>query len=810
MTTVTAREPLGCVRLGETVFDAADGVVWVEGRRVQLSPRLAALLERLVRSAPRTVSKEDFLDEVWEGSIVSEAALTQRIKELRAVPGDDARHPRYIETVARHGYRLIAPVSPGVAPPLATAAEAPAAPAPLGPSSSQPAQAWRRRWAWGLAGGGALILAGAALLWSVGGRHQMAPAGAAFSVRRSVAILGFSNLATRPEDEWLDEAFRHLLATEISVSGRLRVASGEVVHRVRQELALAPSGPLAAETARRVGRAAGVDLLLTGSFLVEGEGPAAKIRLDVALQEAGQGEPLATLAASRPLGELLALVDEAGTRLREALGLPPLLAPEREALAALLPASGEAARFHAQGVIALRRFNVTGALEAFQRAVSVDPASAVAHAALADAWEWAGYQERARESSRLAWQLAGRLPREAQLVAEQGYRERLGDWPRAAEVARALWEFFPDNLDYGLSLVSVLAKSGDDHQAALVLTALRRLPPPLGGDPRLDLAEAWMSDADPDRKLAAAERAAAAAELSGARLLLAAARVQQGMAKRAKGDLVAARAAFEDARRIRVAAGDAWGVAKVLEHLASLAHDAGDVAAAAAASTEALAIARAAGAEADSARLLARLARTAIDAGDLGSARAALNDARQALPVTGDAARRRALDLESGFLALAEGRTGEAVAIARQLLTSPDRGSKSPATARAALLLAQALAAAGACAEAASAAEDAVPAANDSGDATLALSAALVQARVGATIGDGDAALGQLEAIRDGAAQRGLTLVELDALVAFGEVCAQRGDRQRARGVLAEVVRRARQHGLLFAARRAEGLLANL
>ncbi len=802
------REPLGCVRLGETVFDAADGVVWVEGRRIQLSPRLAALLERLVRSAPRTVSKEDFLDEVWEGAIVSEAALTQRIKELRAVLGDDARHPRYIETVARRGYRLIAPVSPATAPPPDAAAEVPLLPTPPPPSASQPAKA--RRWAWGLAGAGALILAGAALLWSVGSRHQMSRTGSAVPIRRSVAILGFSNLTARPDDEWLDQALRHLLATEISISGRLRVVSGEVVHRVRQELTLAPSGPLAAETARRAGQAAGVELLLTGSFLVEGEGPTAKIRLDLVLQEASQGELLATLAVSRPLGEFLAIVDEAGVRLREALGLPPLSAPEREALAALLPVSAEAARFHAQGVIALRRFNVTGALESFQRALEADPSSAVVHAALADAWDWVGDQERAREASRLAWQLAGHLPREAQLVAEQGYRERLGDWLRAAEVARVLWEFFPDNLDYGLSLVSVLAKSGDDHQARLVLAALRGLPPPLGQDPRLDLADAWMSDSDPDRKLAAAERAAAAAEVTGARLLLAAARVQQGMAQRAKGELSAARAAFEEARRIRVAAGDAWGVAKVLEHLASLAHDGGDVAAATAACAEALAIARGAGAKADSARLLAQLARIAVDAGDLASARAALHDARQALPVTGDAAMRRALDLEDGFLALAEGRTGEAVAIARRLLASSDRGPKSPAMARATLLLAQALAAGDATAETAPAAEDAVRAAKDSGDAALALSAAIVRARVSAATGDRAAALHQLETIGDRAARQGLTLLELDALVAVGEVYARRGDRHRAKGALVEAARRARQRGLLLVARRAEGLLATL
>ncbi len=119
---------------------------------------------------------------------------------------------------------------------------------------------------------------------------------------------------------------------------------GDAVHRLRQELTLAPGGLLSAETARRTGQAAGVDLLLAGSYVVEGEGEAARIRPDLALQEAGQGEPLSILAASRPLGELLALVDEAGAGLREALGLPPLTAPELEALVALLPASPEAAR----------------------------------------------------------------------------------------------------------------------------------------------------------------------------------------------------------------------------------------------------------------------------------------------------------------------------------------------------------------------------------------------------------------------------------------------------------------------------------
>ncbi len=805
---MAARGSLGCLQVGEVLFDAEERALWVEGRRVQLSPRLAALLDRLVRSAPRTVAKNDLLDDVWKGSVVSEAALTQRIKELRAILGDEARHPRYIETVARRGYRLVAPVR-AVRPPEGDAAigvpSPPAPPEAFAPSARKRPGGW---WRWLAAAGGGLLLAGVAVLWSVGDRHEVTRSGPVPPIRRSLAVLGFANLASRPAEEWLEEAFRHLLATELSAGGRLRVAAPDVIQRVRLELNIASGGPLGAATAHRVGQAAGVDLLVTGGFLVQGEWPGGVLRLDVAVQEVSRGETLITVAVTRPLTEMLELVNEAGTRLREGLGLPALTAPEREALAALLPSSPPAARSYALGLVALNRFNFTGALDSFQAAAAADPESPVVQAALADVWDWIGDQQRALEASRLAWQLSGRLPREVQLVAEEGFRERLGDWPRAVELARALYEFFPDNLDYGLSLVSVLAKSGDDRQAEAVLAALRRLPEPLGSDPRLDLAEAWLADAAPARKLAAAARAAASAEAAGAQLLLAAARLQQGMAWRTMGDLPQALAAFDEARRIRLAAGDAWGVGRALEQLAALALDRGDVAAAAAAYEEALAIARAAGATEAGTHLLCDVARTAIAAGDFASARAALAEARETLPTPGGIGTMRKVELEFGFLAAAEDRPAEAAAIAERLLAASGGDLKSVTAARAALLRAQALAAGPPGPEAVRAAADAVRAAHEHGDFALALGAAIVEARTSHDPTDLHRALRQLEQIRDEAARRGLTPIELEALAAIGELHARRGDRGRARDLLAEVTQRARRQGLLLLARRAERQLA--
>jgi len=76
------------------------------------SARYLDALALLVREAGRLVSKDRFLEDVWNGVPVTDEALTQCIKTLRGKLGDDASNPRFIETVPKHGYRFIAPVIP--------------------------------------------------------------------------------------------------------------------------------------------------------------------------------------------------------------------------------------------------------------------------------------------------------------------------------------------------------------------------------------------------------------------------------------------------------------------------------------------------------------------------------------------------------------------------------------------------------------------------------------------------------------------------------------------------------------------------
>lgn len=91
-------------------LDPVERVLSAEGRPVELANRYFDALVLLVRDSGTLVSKDRFHDEVWRGVPVTDEALTQCIRTLRKVLGDDASAPRFIETVPKHGYRFVARV----------------------------------------------------------------------------------------------------------------------------------------------------------------------------------------------------------------------------------------------------------------------------------------------------------------------------------------------------------------------------------------------------------------------------------------------------------------------------------------------------------------------------------------------------------------------------------------------------------------------------------------------------------------------------------------------------------------------------
>jgi DNA-binding winged helix-turn-helix (wHTH) protein/tetratricopeptide (TPR) repeat protein len=96
------------VRFDRFQLDEANASLLRDNMPVALAPTPFAVLCALVRKPRSLLTKDALLDEVWGHQFVSESVLKTVISELRTVLGDDARHPRYIETVSRRGYRFVA------------------------------------------------------------------------------------------------------------------------------------------------------------------------------------------------------------------------------------------------------------------------------------------------------------------------------------------------------------------------------------------------------------------------------------------------------------------------------------------------------------------------------------------------------------------------------------------------------------------------------------------------------------------------------------------------------------------------------
>ena len=88
-------------------FDLKNFQVLLEGRTLELRPQCLDLLKHMAERPGQLLSKQELMDAVWHDKVVTEASLSQAIKQLRTAIGDDAQSPRYIETVHRRGYRFI-------------------------------------------------------------------------------------------------------------------------------------------------------------------------------------------------------------------------------------------------------------------------------------------------------------------------------------------------------------------------------------------------------------------------------------------------------------------------------------------------------------------------------------------------------------------------------------------------------------------------------------------------------------------------------------------------------------------------------
>lgn len=411
-------QPSRRLTLGEWTVDPARDVLARDGESVKIEPKAMEVLVFLANRPGAVVAQRDLEAAVWRDVVVTPQSVYQSIAQLRRVLGDDARQPRYIETVPRRGYRLVAPVQWIEERPAAhTASQATTASTGPPPEPNRPRD---RRW---------LPAAGVVLLLAT------TFAGAAFINRsaqpeapRSIAVLTFQNGASDADSDYLAEAVTEELVNALGQVEGLRVVARNST-RAAEKSSTDP---------REVGERLGVTHVLEGSVRrVEG-----RVRVMATLVDGRTGFHEWSRSFERPAANLLRLPTDVASSAASALRL--VLVGDAgvggSRIGTRNPTAYDYYMLGQQRAAERTTFGLAEAERYFQQALEADARFAAAYAALADVYiaEYF-YANRPRtEAFELATPL---LEQSLELDAKFGFARalqglislELGEYPRAAE-----------------------------------------------------------------------------------------------------------------------------------------------------------------------------------------------------------------------------------------------------------------------------------------------------------------------------------------------------------------------------------------
>ncbi|HEV2224876.1 MAG TPA: winged helix-turn-helix domain-containing protein, partial [Candidatus Acidoferrales bacterium] len=532
--------PSRLLRFGLFEADLQNGLLTRKGVRIRLQEQPFHILAMLLQRAGQIVTREELRQNLWPGGtyVDFDGNLNSALKRLRAALNDDADNPRFIATIPKRGYRFIAPVTIEGAVPF-TEPEISPAPSPSEksePAAILPAAAPRlsnRRWFF-LASASVAVIALVAFIF-LRGRPAATPASSSAQARadvgaigRSVAVLGFQNATGRSGDAWLSTALAEMLRTELGAGGKLRVVSGENVAQFRISSPWSETDSLSRQTTSRIGKALNSDLLVLGSFAALGDPQNGVVRVDFRLQDAQTGEILYQGAETGSEKQFFGLVANVGVALRERLGLPMISESEEVSVVSSLPSDPDANRFYSLGLAKLRDADVAAAKDLFLQAEKLAPRFPLVHLMLFRTWGGLGYDQKANEEIKTAYQLSASLPETDKLQIEGAYFGSLKELDKAAAAYRAMYTLYPDSVDYAEQFIVVLNAAGRREEALAVVKQLRNLPPPASEDPRVDFWEGQLiSYSGGTAAQPYFERAAAEAASRGQKLLYALFRLHQ-------------------------------------------------------------------------------------------------------------------------------------------------------------------------------------------------------------------------------------------------------------------------------------------
>jgi TolB-like protein/DNA-binding winged helix-turn-helix (wHTH) protein len=471
------------VQFGPFKLDLKAGELHKHGRKIRLQEQPLQLLRTLVERPGEVVTREELRNRLWPNGTTVEFghSINSAIKRLRDVLGDTADKPKYVETVARRGYRFLLSVQwEEVSPPQPAASVAPQATESAVLSTAEPVEAsiplpppglrlkQRRR---------PLLLVfalGALVLGLVAGLQSFDWFGRSARNRiTSLAVLPLEDLSGDKGQGYFADGMTDELISDLGKISALRVISRTSVMRYRGMR----------KPVQEIARDLHVDAVVEGTVLRSGN----RVRITAHLIRAVPETHLWTENYERDLRDVMVLQDDVARQIANEVQVK--LTPQEHArLASAHPVRPAAYEAYLKGRYLLNKRTEEGmqrSIEYFRQAINTDSRYALAYAGLADAYTTVGgfgllrpkqAYPKAEEAANKALEIDSTLA-EAHTALGFSYTCYERDWRAAEREFRRAIELNPNYATAHFRYAEHLANIGQAECAIAELKCARELDP---------------------------------------------------------------------------------------------------------------------------------------------------------------------------------------------------------------------------------------------------------------------------------------------------------------------------------------------
>jgi TolB-like protein/DNA-binding winged helix-turn-helix (wHTH) protein len=477
----TRSAPAAAVCFGPFEFDPRSGELRKHGLRIKLQGQPVELLTTLLQHAGEVVTRDQLQKRLWPADtyVDFEHSLNSAMKRLRTALGDSADAPRYIETLARRGYRFIAPIRQ----PEEGNVEGSAATTTPDQVRAEQSLPGSRRWLIGvgiaMATAGVLAMVGTSII-GAGGKPGNRSSSASI---HSLVVLPLANVSGDRSQDYFAEEMTDALRHHLEGISSLRVISRTSSMHYRA------SGKRLQDIARELN----VDAVVDGSVSRSGN----RVRIDVELFHAGMDRQLWSNSYEGDLRDIFALQARVVGKIADEIRVT-LTPPERARLARVRAFNPDAYQAYSKGRFFWNKRtepDLKKAIAFFQQAIDEDPSYALAYDGLADSWiplGWYGFLPpsetfpHAREAISKALDLDDSLAEaHTSLAFVKLYYDR--DWTRAELEFRRGIDLNPNYANGHHWYAEFLSLAGRHKQAIEESEHAREL------DPLSNIINAWVS-----------------------------------------------------------------------------------------------------------------------------------------------------------------------------------------------------------------------------------------------------------------------------------------------------------------------------